>query len=206
MHILSAIARQEKNKLHTDSVFLLLLDIVPNVKDAEVLRVCYNNEDITWAGNLYPAFPFQLGKVSEDSTGSEPGLELKVDNVSRALQPYVEQYNGGNGFTVILRMVNSKNLDGTDPDVEERFVVNHCVVDAQYITFTLGSGYPLNTRRPMDRYLKNNCPYQYKDIRCGCTSNIAACGHTLTECRARGNSPRFGGYVGIDQKGIYLNG
>jgi len=206
MLTISALAKQEKNKLHTDSVFLILLDIIPNITGAETLRVCYNNEDITWNGNLYQAFPFELGEVSEDSTGSEPSVELKVDNTTRALQSYVEDYSGGNGFTVVLRIVNSKALDISTPELEERFTVNHCAVDQQFITFNLGSGYPLNDRRPLEKYLKNNCPFRYKGLRCGSTSGYATCGHTLTECRARGNSARFGGYPGIDQKGVYLNG
>ena len=205
---ISTISRQEKNKLHTGSAFIILLDIVPNVTGAETIRVCYNNEDITWNGNIYQGFPFEIGEVSQDNTGSEPSVELKVDNVSRAMQSYVEDYKGGNGFTVLLRVVNTEAIAQgvTDAELEERFKVNHCTVEQNFITFTLGTGYSLSTRRPLDRYLKNSCPFVYKGLRCACTSSLTTCGHTLTECRARGNSARFGGFPGIDQKGVYLNG
>ena len=104
---LSAIAKAEKNKLSTDSAFIILLDICFE----EPIRICYNIEDVIWNGNLYQAFPFSLGEVGEDSTGSDPNLEIQVDNVSQALQYYVEEAGGGNNTEVIVRVVNSKALD-----------------------------------------------------------------------------------------------
>ena len=80
---LSAIARKEKNELSTDSAFIVLLDIRLG---EETVRICYNTEDVTWNGNLYQAFPFTIGEVTENTDGSDPDVELKVDNVSRALQ------------------------------------------------------------------------------------------------------------------------
>ena len=91
---LSAIARKEKNELSTDSAFIVLLDIRLG---EETVRICYNTEDVTWNGNLYQAFPFTIGEVTENTDGSDPDVELKVDNVSQALQYAVEEANGGNG-------------------------------------------------------------------------------------------------------------
>ena len=198
---LSAIARQEKNKLHTDSSFIILLDIIPDT--STVIRICYNTEDITWNNNLYQAFPFSIGETNEDSTGSEPSIDLKVSNVSQALTSIIEQYSGGNGMTVILRVVNTAAMTST-PELQEQYTVNKCTVQEDYITFNLGSGYSLKTRRPLYRYMKNNCPFTYKGLRCGCTNTSSTCDHTLVACRVRGNSARFGGFVGIDQKGVYL--
>ena len=188
---LSAIARKEKNELSTDS--------------EETVRICYNTEDVTWNGNLYQAFPFTIGEVTENTDGSDPDVELKVDNVSQALQYAVEEANGGNGTEVILRVVNSLALETDYAEMEEFFVVTKTQVDQQYITFHLGSEYSSRTRRPLNRYMKNSCSFKYKDVRCGCTSNYPTCDHTLTDCRARGNSHRFGAFQGIDQKGVYVH-
>ena len=98
---LSAIARKEKNELSTDSAFIVLLDIRLG---EETVRICYNTDDVTWNGNLYQAFPFTIGEVTENTDGSDPDVELKVDNVSQALQYAVEEANGGNGTEVILRV------------------------------------------------------------------------------------------------------
>ena len=51
--------------------------------------------------------------------------------------------------------------------------------------------------------MKNNCPFAYKGIRCGYNGSKSSCKHTLADCRSHGNSTRFGGFPGIDQKGVY---
>lgn len=197
---ISAVSKAEKNKLSTDSAMLVLLEI----KLRNTVYICYNNEDITWKGQLYQAFPFKIGDTSEDSDGSDPNVQLQVSNVSQGLQWYVEDSGGGVGTEVILRVVNSKNLNG-NADLEEYYTVLDCKVDEQWVTFTLGNDYSARTRRPLDRYMKNNCRFKYKGLRCGYNGSKATCDHTLTDCRAHSNSKRFGGFVGIDQLGVYAN-
>lgn len=199
---LSAIAKQEKNKLSTESVFIVLLDI--DLKDGDVIRVCYNNEDITWNGNLYQSFPFELGEVSEDTDGSDPSVELRVDNTSRALSYYIESSGGAVNMPVVLRVVNTENLNSNEPELEESFVVQKTSIAEDFVTFTLGAEYSSRTRRPLNRYMKNNCPFKYKGLRCGYNGGLPTCYHTLVDCRAHENSKRFGGFPGIDQKGVYI--
>lgn len=197
---LSAISKAEKNKLSTDSCFLILLEI----RLQNTVYICYNNENVTWKGQEYIAFPFEIGEVTEDYT-ADPAVSLKVSNVARGMQWYVEDSGGGVGTEVILRVVNSLNMGG-DADLEEFFVVTACKIDEQWIEFTLGNGYSAKTRRPLDRYMKNNCPFAYKGIRCGYNGNLPSCLHTLADCRSHNNSERYGGFPGIDQKGVYANG
>ena len=172
---ISAISKAEKNKLSTNSCFLILLEI----RLQSTVYICYNNEDVTWKGQLYQAFPFEIGEITEDDT-SDPHVSLKVSNVARGMQWYVEDSGGGVGTEVILRVVNSLNMSG-DADLEEYFVVTACKIDEQWIEFTLGNGYSARTRRPLDRYMKNNCPFKYKGIRCGYNGNQGSCMHTLAD-------------------------
>jgi len=195
---ISAITKAEKNKLSTDSALLVLLEI----RLTNTVYICYNNEDITWNGQLYQAFPFRIGETSEESDGSDPNIQLQVSNASQGLQWYVEESNGGLGTEVYLRVVNSKNLNGA-ADLEEVYTVIDCKVNEEWVTFTLGNDYSARTRRPLDRYMKNNCPFKYKGVRCGYNGAKATCTHTLADCRAHSNSVRYGGYPGIDQKGVY---
>lgn len=199
---LSAIAKREKNKLSTDSSFIPLLEIKLPEDSA---RICYNTEDIIWNGELWQAFPFELGEIREQTDDSDPNVALTIDNTSQALQYMVEQAEGANGFRVIIRVVNTENLSAPEPELEEYFVVTKTTVNQQSITFTLGNEYSSRTRRPLNRYMKNNCPFKYKGIRCGCQSAESSCNHTLTDCRTRNNSARFGGFQGIDQKGVYVH-
>lgn len=198
---ISAVSRAEKNKLDTQSCFLILLDIE---FENDTVRICYNNEDIYWQGNLYQAFPMRLGEATEQTDGSDPNLTLSVDNVAQGMQAHVEEAEGGVNTKVILRVVNSENLNG-EADLEEYYTVLSCKINEQAIDFTLGNGYSEKSRRPIDRYMKNNCPFQYKGVRCGYKGRLKSCKHNLTDCRKHGNSKRFGGFPGIDQKGVYVN-
>ena len=45
---LSAIAKAEKNKMDTDSVFILLLELNIPMADVDPIRVCHNTEDVEW--------------------------------------------------------------------------------------------------------------------------------------------------------------
>lgn len=198
---ISAIAKEEKNKLSTGSAFIILLDIV---LDDDVIRICYNNSDVAWNGKTYQSFPFKIGNVNETTDGSDPNIELQVSNVSQTLSSYIEASGGGVGMQVILRVVNTENLDSDNAELEEYFTVISSNVNSDWITFTLGAEYSARTRRPLNRYMKNNCPFKYKGIRCAYNGDKEECNHTLADCRAHGNSKRFGGFVGIDQKGVYV--
>lgn len=199
---LSAIAKEEKNKLSTGSSFVILLDIKLG---EETIHICYNTESVMWNNAEYLPFPFTISEVSEDTDGSDPNVKLSVDNTSQALQYLVEENGGGNNTEVILRVVNTEALDVQEPELEEFFVVTKTEVSQSYITFSLGTEYSARTRRPLNRYMKNNCPFKYKGIRCGAKSTLSGCDHTLLSCRERNNSARFGGFQGIDQKGVYVH-
>lgn len=203
MLTLSDVAKLEKNKLNSDGAWILLLEVqVAGLPD--IIRVCRNNDDVTWNGFGWVAFPFELGDISEDTKGTIPSVELKVSNVTKALQYYLEQANGGVQSKVILRVVHSKHLDLTSPELEEVFSVTKVSADAMWVTFTLGMNYPNGARRPLRRYLKNFCPFKYKQIECGSNSSYQSCDKTLTACRERGNSTRFGGEEGIPSGGMYI--
>jgi len=198
--LLSAVGKAEKNKLSTDSVFAVLFQIELN----ETVYLAYNTQDVSWNGHTWIAFPMRIGDTTEDNTGSDPNLTLQVDNVSRSLQSAVEQSGGGVGTRVKLLVVNTKNIASTTPELEEEYVVISTMADQQYITFTLGNEYSARTRRPLNRYFKDFCPFKYKGLRCGYNGNLADCNRTLADCRLHGNSTRFGGFPGIDQKGVYV--
>lgn len=202
-HRLSTLAKIAKNDIASDTPFVVLLEIKLKGDD-ESIYICHNNEDVMWNGQLWQAFPFELGEVKEDGTGSLPSIDLSVDNTGRALDYYLNQGNGGVQSTVILRVVIPSDEVPGVAEIEEIFSVEDTTVTEQYVKFSLGNAYPAASRRPVGVYKKNACPYKYKGVECACTSELTDCDHTLTACRARGNSKRFGGFAGIPQGGLYV--
>lgn len=201
MNILSDIAKFEKNKMYTDGVFVMLLEI--NIPNYDTIRLCYNNEDLTWNGVLWQTFPLEIGESSQEQDGSIPNIEIKVCNITRELQGFVEDTNGANKGKITVYVVNSKNLTSTTPELEEKYAIQKAHSDQEWITFTVGPDYSPNSKMPQERYLKNCCRYCYKSVRCGYSGDLTACNHTLTDCRKHSNSKRYGGFPGIDQGGIY---
>lgn len=203
---LSAIAKAEKNKMDTDSVFILLLELNIPMADVDPIRVCHNTEDIEWNGHIWQAFPFEIGKVSEDKSGSIPSFEIRIDNTSQALTYYVEASNGANNGEVVFYIVNTKCLQSTSAEVEEHYRITKLTVNEQWVTATVGTSYNPHSRRPEGKYTKNSCRYkEFGGPQCGYKgTEYTSCNRTLSDCRKRGYSSRFGGFPGVDQGGIYV--
>ena len=87
---LTAISKQEKNKLATECCMLIIFDIMLE----NPVHIVMNNENVTWKGQLYQAFPVKLGTVGEDMTGTDPSVSLDVDNVALGMEYYVVKEKG----------------------------------------------------------------------------------------------------------------
>ncbi len=203
---LSAVAKAEKNNLNSDGVFVILMELNLPMKDVDPIRVCRNTEDIEWNGHTWQAFPFELGKVSEDKSGSIPSFEIRIDNTSQALTYYVEASNGANNGEVVFYIVNTKAHTVTTAEVEEHYRITKLTVTEQWVTATVGTSYNPHSRRPEGKYVKNSCRYkEFAGPECGYKGTAyTSCNRTLSDCRARGCSKRFGGFPGVDQGGIYV--
>lgn len=198
---LSQAAILEKQKLQGDGAWLILLEIaIPTV---ETIYICRNTENVVWDSITWIAFPFELDDLKEDSKGGIPELTLRVSNVTRALQNYLEAIGGGVGSKVTFRVVHSNHLDILTPEIMEEFTIQHVTTDQEWVVFTLGAGDPIMKRFPPRRYLRNFCPFKYKGIECASTSVLTTCNKTLTNCRERNNSTRFGGFPTLSQNGFY---
>lgn len=197
---ITAISKQQKNKLATECCMLIIFDIMLE----NPVHIVMNNENVTWKGQLYQAFPVKLGTVGEDMTGTDPSVSLDVDNVALGMEYYVVKEKGAVETPVIIRVINTMNLDG-EADLEEHYMVKNTEIKEEYIRFTLGNGYSVHSRRPTDRYMKNSCRFCYKGCRCGYYGDLPTCNHTLADCKRHGNSRRFGGFPGINQKGAYID-
>ena len=192
----------EKNKLATTSAWLLLVEIT--LPSATVIRLARNNENVTFQSNTYTAFPFDIDSTKSSGQGEIPQVQLRVSNVTRLLQAYVEQYNGGVGFTVKITVVNSALLAENYAELQMTFDVLACQSDSQWITFTLGAPNPLRRRYPLYRAIANHCNWTYKGRECNYTGARATCKRTLADCQAHSNSARFGGRPGLSSPGIRL--
>jgi lambda family phage minor tail protein L len=198
---LSTVAKLEKNKLISDGAFITLLEIT--IASSLVLRLCNNTDDVSWNGETWVAFPFELDSFQETSGEEFPQLTVRVSNVTRAVEGYLEQAGGGVGATVRILVVMSAHLGDATPVESEEFTVQSTSYDQSWVTFTLSGAVNLIRRVPERRFLKNWCPFQYKGLECRATSNLPTCDKSLKACQERDNAVRFGGEPGIPMGGLY---
>lgn len=195
--------RQAKNVFGQESPWLVLLTITLPAPDSTVFRIVPNNEDVEFEGLTYTAFPVEIGFPDESSKGEIPSLDLKVSNVTRIIQSHLEALNGASGTTVKLVIVNTANLTEDYSELTMDFEVLSSSYNSMWITFKCGASNPLR-RRFLDKYFANHCNWQYKSVECASTSTDLTCERTITACRAKNNSTRFGGYPGLDSNGLRL--
>jgi len=106
---LSSAAILVKNSLVDTGSWLIFLTL-QSPDAATTIRICSNSENISRDGVVYAAFPFDLAEITEASSGSLPLLSLKVSNVNRLVQSYIEQdVNLGSGWNVTLEVVHVSN-------------------------------------------------------------------------------------------------
>ena len=182
---------------------MILLDI--QIEGEDTMYLVNNNEDATFEGRNYIAFAFTVDQPKESSKGEIPSIQLAVANATRTLQTYVEAYQGGVGASVTMRIVNAGQLAENYAELTTTFQVMACKCTAQWVTFTLGSINPLNRKFPPHQYIALHCRYKvFKGHQCGYSGSATSCDRTIDTCRNLGNSARFGGFPGLDARGIRL--
>ena len=188
------------NTMDQTEPWLALLDIY--LPGGERLSLVNNNEDVTFGGVLYSAFAFNYEQQKQSGKGELPTVTISVSNVSRVIQSYLEQYDGGVGSDVTLIIVNNAHLAEDYAELTTTMTVLGAKANAQWVTFTLGAANPLNKRFPNWQYIALHCRFRYKGPHCGYAGALTTCARTLDDCRAHSNSARFGGHPGLDGRGV----
>lgn len=211
---LSSQTIQDKNALNTDAVLITLLEIqipaideVTEEKTINNIYVTSDNADTIWNGNTYLPFHFEMDDKSFSSKSEVVQWSIKVSNVTRVMEQYVQDYDlflkqygiDGNKIICYIRVVNSKDIDNTTPIVEHRAILSQPKTNAQWATFVLSPNNLSKTQFPFRKILKNFCDWKFKSTKCGYLGEGQFCDKTLTTCRTYENSPRFGGFIGVGE-------
>jgi lambda family phage minor tail protein L len=207
---LSDIATQEKNKLGTDSIFLLFLQlIVPGDDDLYYVR---NSESIDWNGQTWNPAPFEIDSVTE-SKDEVPQTNLKISNISMAMRRVIVKYDyylkthATRMVEISFFIVNTKSIAADaacDPEDEWRFQIADIHIDHDWVSLVLSAYNPYKRRFPQYKIMKDGCNFIFKSALCGYTGTAASCDKTLGRCRELENSARFGAFPGVGFGGIVV--
>jgi phage-related protein len=199
---ISTEALREKNKLTSDGVFILLVEVIYNGASS---YLCWNSANVVWNGHTWLAAPFELGDINETKESELPSIDLSFYDIERVLTPLLPQYAGGVGSEVWIRIVNTNTLSETVALREECFDIMEVTVDAiNKVTLKLGAENLSNYRSPANRFLKSHCRYKdFKGSLCGYVGAQTSCNRSFTRCQELSNTARFGGFPGVGSGGIF---
>jgi len=197
----------EKNKLQGGGAWLALLDINlknPAGEDPPTIYLVNNTEVVTFDGHEYQPAYFELIPPEQDAQGSLMPAQLKTSSIGTLLRSRVEEYNGGVGSVVKVQYVNVAHLDSDYSELELDYEVLSVTVDESSLSFSLGTASLYNRRYPQDRYLPH-CGWKFLSCECGyVTGGHTFCRGTYDDCVERGQTARFGGFMGLARGGLRI--
>lgn len=193
----------DKNRLNTDTVYLLLLEI--DVRDSttgavvETIYIAHNNENYSFGGNTYISVPFDV-KLQQDKD-KIASATLSIVDYGRIFQAALQTYGSSLDWPARIKIINASNPSATI-EIEQNFVLMSAVAkDNNYtIDFTLSAENPLTLQFPYRNQFRNRCDWIYKGNECRYAGAMATCDYTLdgtNGCRAHSNAFNFSGFFGL---------
>lgn len=199
-----------KNGTEITTPWISLLTITINDNP---FRICDDNEEVTFQGNTYTPFPFQISTIKQTTDGKIPSLSISVSNVKKVLLPYIEAADGLINSKVELIVVNTGHLTEDYAELTMEFTIMGADVSDEWVNFTLGAPSPMRQRFPRDRYIAYSCPWTFNSptvrtsgtnagVECAYQGTDTSCKKTYADCQSKENEGRFGGYFGLSEDGF----
>lgn len=197
----NAAFKSEKTKQENSPLFLYTLEKYDGTND---LHFAGYDQDVTFDGILYSRFPITHEFVGENNQGQIDQVKVRLANVSRLIQSYLEEYDL-RGKKVTIRMVWADQLNDPDAHIDDVFYIDSYTADQQNVEFTLTGKFDvLGLDLPARRYARNYCSWKFKSAECGYAGGETTCGRTQQRCKELGNYQRFGGFPSVPTRRIYV--
>jgi len=193
--------KQEKAKQENRPVFLYIIEDYDGSDD---LYLAGYDEDVIYNGVTYTRFPITHEFTGENNQGQIDQVKVRLANVSRLIQLYLEQYDF-RGRKVIIRTVWADQLADPDAYIDDIFYVDNYTADQNNVEFTLTSKFDvLGMDLPARRYARNYCSWKFKSAECGYMGAELTCDKTQQRCKQLNNYQRFGAFPSVPTRRIYI--
>lgn len=152
----------QKQRNASPWVYLYEIWAVQNTTETKPFRITGHDEPVTFDGDTYTPYPVRHDAINQDSKGNLPRSELRVGNVRRSLNRYVEIAKGLSSQDVRIIEINKAAL-ATGDGRQFAFQILTSSVTAQWVILRLGG--PGFYRRPMPTgiYTRHRCEHAYMD-------------------------------------------
>jgi phage-related protein len=206
---------RERYTRDTHQIFVFSSGTVGTIESYSI-RIARDNVDFKWNNKTWHASDFDIDEILETSKGEIPRLDLRISNINRLMEYYLQQYDyflKTNLFKPVyatIYVVNSYFQNSYDPDSYElrfKFELKQPKTTDKVATFTLGATSPYTHRFPTCRMFRNQCKVRkYGDNECGAATSEAypTCDRQLASCKLHNNEIRFGGFPSLNSQAIKL--
>lgn len=155
-------------------------------------------KDIIFSGETYTAFPIKHGKVKTNNKSEVDKTTLTVPNINLAMSAYAEQ-NNLNGSRIDINKIYL-DANGQPPASNNDFIsvftgrIEEVSYDENALQVTIVSKLDIPFGQFPRRTYQRGCSWIYKATECGAVSALTTCNKTTTDCVARVNIARYGGF------------
>jgi hypothetical protein len=199
----------DKNSISSETPWLVALkvDVVNPVNRTyiETIRIVNNSEDLTIEGEIYVAASFEVN-ISERNE-ELPTFSITVVDITQTIQSYLEAYQGlsRSAVEVLIFPAFSSVIENVSDRFKLEILSSSSDTGSYQVTWQLGAENPLNLPIPARTQSKQRCQWRYKGEECGYSGGLSTCDLSLegdNGCVAHANQTRFGGFVGINVRGV----
>jgi lambda family phage minor tail protein L len=193
--------KTEKSRQENEPIFLYTIEKYDGSTD---LHFAGYDTDISYNSVFYSKFPITHEFVGENNQGQIENVKIRLANVSRLIQSYLEQYDL-RGKKVIIRMVWANQLSDPDAYIDDVFYIDNYAADQNNVEFTLTGKFDvLGVDLPSRRYTRNYCAWKFKSLECGYQGEETSCNKTQQRCKELRNYQRFGAFPSVPTGRIYI--
>lgn len=191
----------EKNKSANRPIFLYTLYEYDGVNN---LYMTSHDANVTYPATgspqVYTRFPIKHEHVTENSDGQIDTVKIRVGNVNRVFQSYLETYDL-RGKKAEITMVFADKLNDAAANMIETFYIDSYTAGDEVIEFTLSSQFDIqDVQIPQRKFLRHVCQWKFKSAECGYSGGETTCNKTKFDCKTvKNNFLRFGGFPSIPQ-------
>ena len=200
MRNINNVSITEKNKAENRPIYLYSLYKYDGTND---LHFAEHDVEVTFNGITYSPFPITHDFVSENSSGQIDTVKLRVSNVSREIQGYLENFDL-RGKKVEILLVWADHLNDPSAMIKDTYYIDSYGADQNVAEFSLSGRIDvLSVELPCRKYSRTHCSWKFKSSECGYTGGETSCDKTLKRCRQLSNQLRFGGFPAIPMRRLF---
>jgi lambda family phage minor tail protein L len=191
----------ELNKKGKQPIFLYTIFDYDGASD---LHLAESKTDVVFDGVTYGASPITHDEVGENTQGEVDAVRVRISNVSRLVQSYLELYDFRNK-KVRVRLVFRDRLAYPDEYVDFVFFIDSYSANQDVVDFVLMPKTDvLGAMLPARVYSRNYCQWKFKGTECAYSGGETTCNKTKQRCKVIGNYQRFGGFPSIPSRKVYI--